>query len=148
MMSKNAISKDDVAPVQSPDGEEAHMDREGADAQAQGLGYEFEVKEQDRWLPIANGAYTVPYPLLLSDLRAASLHLHVDGLLPTGGPGCRHTLQSRARVSSARATQSRRVPERPQPCSRRHVVLVSTLVHFPATNYAQEHKQQCYCVGC
>lgn len=59
-MSKNI--KEDVVPGQSPDGEEAHMDREGADAQAQGLGYEFEVKEQDRWLPIANGEYTVPLP--------------------------------------------------------------------------------------
>jgi len=56
LLSKNL--KDDVAPAagQSPDAEEAHMDREGADAQAQGLGYEFEVKEQDRWLPIANVA--------------------------------------------------------------------------------------------
>jgi nuclear transcription Y subunit beta len=25
------------------------------DPHASGLGYEFEVKEQDRWLPIANG---------------------------------------------------------------------------------------------
>jgi hypothetical protein len=65
--------KTDVAPGQSPDGDEQHMDREGADAQAQGLGYEFEVKEQDRWLPIANGAYTIPCPLLLFDLRSASL---------------------------------------------------------------------------
>ena len=32
------------------------MDRETHDTQGQGLaGYEFEVKEQDRWLPIANG---------------------------------------------------------------------------------------------
>jgi nuclear transcription Y subunit beta len=62
-LSKNI--KEDVAPAQSPDAEEAHMDREGADAQAQGLGYEFEVKEQDRWLPIANGAYTpLPPPAL------------------------------------------------------------------------------------
>ena len=28
------------------------------------LGYDFEVKEQDRWLPIANGAYSnLPFPL-------------------------------------------------------------------------------------
>lgn len=32
------------------------MDRNAEDTQAQGLGYEFEVKEQDRWLPIANVA--------------------------------------------------------------------------------------------
>jgi nuclear transcription Y subunit beta len=32
------------------------MDRNAEETQAQGLGYEFEVKEQDRWLPIANVA--------------------------------------------------------------------------------------------
>jgi len=71
LLSKNL--KDDVAPAagQSPDAEEAHMDREGADAQAQGLGYEFEVKEQDRWLPIANGAYTLPLPPFLCPLICA-----------------------------------------------------------------------------
>ncbi|KAF2682740.1 histone-fold-containing protein [Lentithecium fluviatile CBS 122367] len=42
--------------VQSPDDSEPHMDREAQETQAQGLGYEFEVKEQDRWLPIANVA--------------------------------------------------------------------------------------------
>jgi len=57
MQSKPTTKADDmVVQAQSPDGDEAHMDREGADAQAQGLGYEFEVKEQDRWLPIANVA--------------------------------------------------------------------------------------------
>lgn len=40
--------------VQSPD-EEAQMN-DPQDPQAGGLAYEFEVKEQDRWLPIANGA--------------------------------------------------------------------------------------------
>ncbi|EAT88206.2 hypothetical protein SNOG_04446 [Parastagonospora nodorum SN15] len=55
MQSKqNTKAEDMVVQGQSPDGDEQHMDREGADAQAQGLGYEFEVKEQDRWLPIAN----------------------------------------------------------------------------------------------
>ncbi len=39
--------------AQSPDDSEPHMDRDGRDTQAQA--YEFEVKEQDRWLPIANG---------------------------------------------------------------------------------------------
>lgn len=33
------------------------MDREAQDTQAQGVAYEFEVKEQDRWLPIANGTF-------------------------------------------------------------------------------------------
>ena len=40
--------------AQSPD-DAAHMDSLDQDAAA-GLGYEFEVKEQDRWLPIANVA--------------------------------------------------------------------------------------------
>jgi nuclear transcription Y subunit beta len=34
--------------------EQDNMDRGDADPQGQGQG-EFEVKEQDRWLPIANG---------------------------------------------------------------------------------------------
>lgn len=55
-MSATPPKKVDVEPgVQSPDDSEPPMDREAQDTQAQGLGYEFEVKEQDRWLPIANG---------------------------------------------------------------------------------------------
>lgn len=46
----------DVEPgVQSPDGDEAQMN-DPQDPHASALGYEFEVKEQDRWLPIANVA--------------------------------------------------------------------------------------------
>ncbi|KAF2085618.1 hypothetical protein K490DRAFT_67502 [Saccharata proteae CBS 121410] len=56
-MSSTPPKKTDVEPgAQSPDDSEPHMDREAQDTQAQGLGYEFEVKEQDRWLPIANVA--------------------------------------------------------------------------------------------
>ncbi|KAK8222855.1 histone-fold-containing protein [Phyllosticta paracitricarpa] len=57
-MSATPPKKTDVEPgAQSPDeSSEPHMDREAQDTQAQGLGYEFEVKEQDRWLPIANVA--------------------------------------------------------------------------------------------
>lgn len=55
--------------VQSPD-EEAQMN-DPQDLQA-GLAYEFEVKEQDRWLPIANGAYQIPF-LLRPDSRACAL---------------------------------------------------------------------------
>jgi nuclear transcription Y subunit beta len=55
-MSSTPPKKEGVEPgPQSPDDSEPHMDREAQDTQAQGLGYEFEVKEQDRWLPIANG---------------------------------------------------------------------------------------------
>ncbi|KAI9695628.1 MAG: hypothetical protein M1820_008475 [Bogoriella megaspora] len=56
-MSASPQKETDVEPgVQSPDDNEPPMDREAQDTQAQGLGYEFEVKEQDRWLPIANVA--------------------------------------------------------------------------------------------
>ncbi|KAI9655632.1 MAG: hypothetical protein M1829_000631 [Trizodia sp. TS-e1964] len=56
-MSVSPLKEADLeARPQSPD-ETDHMDREGRDTQAQILGYEFEVvKEQDRWLPIANVA--------------------------------------------------------------------------------------------
>ncbi|KAL5385367.1 hypothetical protein DPSP01_004825 [Paraphaeosphaeria sporulosa] len=56
-MSSTPPKNDGVEPApQSPDDSEPHMDREAHETQAQGLGYEFEVKEQDRWLPIANVA--------------------------------------------------------------------------------------------
>ena len=38
----------------SPDNSE-HMDRGDPEAAQRDLAYEFDVKEQDRWLPIANG---------------------------------------------------------------------------------------------
>ena len=41
--------------AQSPEESDLPMDRDSHDTQAQGLAYELEVKEQDRWLPIANG---------------------------------------------------------------------------------------------
>jgi hypothetical protein len=76
--------------VQSPDDSEPHMDREAQETQAQGLGYEFEVKEQDRWLPIANGASISLFPscpLICAPFRS---HLHVDGSLPSGVAGGPH----------------------------------------------------------
>ena len=64
-MSSTPPKKDGVEPPQSPD-DDQHMDRNAEDTQAQGLGYEFEVKEQDRWLPIANGTYpNPPTPVVL-----------------------------------------------------------------------------------
>ena len=59
-MSQSPRDDGDVEqPVQSPDddvpqqteGDAGDMSRPELD-----LGYDFEVKEQDRWLPIANGA--------------------------------------------------------------------------------------------
>lgn len=46
----SAPSPDDDAP-QPTEGDAGDMNRPELD-----LGYDFEVKEQDRWLPIANGA--------------------------------------------------------------------------------------------
>jgi nuclear transcription Y subunit beta len=53
-MSSPAKSPPDVEQggVQSGEDPDAQMN---PDPHASGLGYEFEVKEQDRWLPIANG---------------------------------------------------------------------------------------------
>ena len=45
----------------SPDNSE-HMDRGDPEAAQRDLTYEFEVKEQDRWLPIANGWSLSPWP--------------------------------------------------------------------------------------
>ncbi|GLA07269.1 hypothetical protein AnigIFM60653_008226 [Aspergillus niger] len=58
-MSSTSPSKEpEVEPeVQSGEDQE-QMDKEQQDTQAQGQG-EFEVKEQDRWLPIANDALVV-----------------------------------------------------------------------------------------
>jgi hypothetical protein len=50
---------------QSPDEQEQqHMDRGQQDASQQPPVFDFEVKEQDRWLPIANGEF-VPGCLVL-----------------------------------------------------------------------------------
>jgi hypothetical protein len=90
-MSSTPPKKDGVEQaVQSPDEEEPHMDREAQETQAQGLGYEFEVKEQDRWLPIANGASISLFPLCPLICAPFRSHLHVDGLLPSGVAGCPH----------------------------------------------------------
>jgi hypothetical protein len=54
IMSSPAKSPPDVEQggVNSGEDPDAQMNQ---DPHASGLGYEFEVKEQDRWLPIANG---------------------------------------------------------------------------------------------
>ena len=55
MMSASPPKETDVEPAAQSPGNSEHMERDPQDPQAQGLAYEFEVKEQDRWLPIANG---------------------------------------------------------------------------------------------
>jgi nuclear transcription Y subunit beta len=63
----------DVEPgVQSPD-DEAQMN-DPQDPHAGGLSYEFEVKEQDRWLPIANGELN-PSSVSASDLASSLVRL-------------------------------------------------------------------------
>lgn len=75
--------------VQSPD-EEAQMN-DPQDPQASGLTYEFEVKEQDRWLPIANGALISPFCFIviregvccftISGLRCMAIGHRSSGML-------------------------------------------------------------------
>jgi len=54
IMSNSPPKEQDVEQGGPSGDEQDHMDREQEGAQGQGLG-DFEVKEQDRWLPIANG---------------------------------------------------------------------------------------------
>lgn len=80
---------EDAPDAQSGDEAETGMSREQEGTQTQGLG-DFEVKEQDRWLPIANGWFPC-FPmhfLLFSDLRVpcvtsvtCMLALNNEGLL-------------------------------------------------------------------
>lgn len=52
----------------APSGDdEAQQMNENQDPHQSGHGYEFEVKEQDRWLPIANGTCCVSRPPLVFD---------------------------------------------------------------------------------
>ena len=46
--------------VQSSD----DMERDQAESSQQASGFDFEVKEQDRWLPIANGVFILRFPPL------------------------------------------------------------------------------------
>ena len=56
----------------SPDNSEV-MDRGDPEAQARSeLAYEFEVKEQDRWLPIANGWFSVHQHLPINSRSSAA----------------------------------------------------------------------------
>lgn len=63
MMSASPPKETDVEPAAQSPGNSEHMERDPQDPQAQGLAYEFEVKEQDRWLPIANG-WSPMHPLV------------------------------------------------------------------------------------
>ena len=55
-MSDSPPKEPDVEQNVNSGEEQEHMDRDQEGTQ--GTGLDFEVKEQDRWLPIANGWYT------------------------------------------------------------------------------------------
>lgn len=54
--SPQSAQKDVDQGVQSPDGDQPGQMNDPQDPHSGNMGYEFEVKEQDRWLPIANVA--------------------------------------------------------------------------------------------
>ncbi|KAG9188654.1 hypothetical protein G6011_07359 [Alternaria panax] len=145
-MSASPPKQEGVEPVQSPD-EEQPMDRNTEENTAQ-IGYEFEVKEQDRWLPIANGTSISLAASRYLDLRTVSLQPARRRIAPTGVSGCRQFLDSRVSASNhgklylPPASQVRPVPGKRPACSLQNVVLISTHVDFPATVYAEEHKRE------
>lgn len=59
MSSASPPKEPEVEPEAQSGDDQEHMERDNQDTQGQGQG-EFEVKEQDRWLPIANGKFTCP----------------------------------------------------------------------------------------
>lgn len=59
MSSASPPKEPEADPVTQSGDEADHMEREHQDLPAHGQG-EFEVKEQDRWLPIANGSSLSP----------------------------------------------------------------------------------------
>ena len=61
-MSVSSPKEEAEAGAPSPENSD-HMDRGDPEAQA-GL-YELDVKEQDRWLPIANGKFPLPPPRVM-----------------------------------------------------------------------------------
>jgi hypothetical protein len=106
-MSASPPKQEGVEPVQSPD-EEQPMDRNTEDVQAQNLGYEFEVKEQDRWLPIANGtsislAFSRAFDLRIAFAPTCTSTDCSNGRLwmPTDSPLARLCVESRNLVAAA-----------------------------------------------
>jgi hypothetical protein len=62
--SPQSPSRDAEHGAQSPDGDDNQMDNQRD--QDASLGYaDFEIKEQDRWLPIANGEYSARWASVL-----------------------------------------------------------------------------------
>jgi hypothetical protein len=85
-MSNSPPTEKDVEHSAQSGEEQEHMDREQEGAQGAGLG-DFEVKEQDRWLPIANGwcCLILPSALQVPPFRSSTFDLPVPcvTVLPT-----------------------------------------------------------------
>jgi hypothetical protein len=81
-------------------------------------------------------------------------HLHVDGSLVDAYIPSNRASECSLRRSAVNTHSNCTEPLRAavylstRSPAERHVVLVSTFLHFPATDYAQRHKPQCYCLGC
>ncbi|CAG8956796.1 hypothetical protein HYFRA_00011185 [Hymenoscyphus fraxineus] len=81
-MSADSGSPPKEDAVASPDNDQMN---DPSDPHASGLGYEFEVKEQDRWLPIANALFSALVKLLSGiaspPYLTFTLHAHVIHLV-------------------------------------------------------------------
>lgn len=91
-MSPSPPKEPDVEQSAQSGEEQDQMDRDAEGAQGTGIG-EFEVKEQDRWLPIANGQSLPlsPPPLTISSCFtqpfAAAAHVQPTCNLVSGHRG-------------------------------------------------------------
>ncbi|KAH8814995.1 histone-fold-containing protein [Xylogone sp. PMI_703] len=85
-MSASPPKETDVEGVQSPEDADAQMN-DPQDPHNAGMAYEFEVKEQDRWLPIAN-AYATS---LDQSMSFESKHLNLVGATAIVDPIMPHT---------------------------------------------------------
>ena len=71
----------EVAEHGAPSPDEEPVMNDPQDPHSGGLAYEFEVKEQDRWLPIANGKSSYSPLFFVSRLaRFAMIRLHLSWL--------------------------------------------------------------------
>lgn len=114
---------DATAPANPDDHEKTSQEGEPT----MDIPYDFEVKEQDRWLPIANGEFAAP---TRPDL--ASLAPQASGSIPVSGPGLTP------------------LPLSPRPCARLSVFdsctstdAVSTYQHLPSTYNAASRASIC-----
>ncbi|RFU36060.1 hypothetical protein B7463_g270, partial [Scytalidium lignicola] len=89
-MSASPPKETDVEGVQSPEDADAQMN-DPQDPHGTGMAYEFEVKEQDRWLPIANELSQAYAILLGQSLSLERKHLNSVGVTAIVHPIMPHT---------------------------------------------------------